>query len=131
MINSNASTVSAEQARQQKQINNKATFKTLQQKMGTVSEVHPTLPMVKVTFINGVEAAGGSYIPVAHSVMDILQRFGSLRQGLRVMVTYSGEVETVANATIIGIEDERLGSEIQQDNQMETPAYALFSPGGI
>jgi hypothetical protein len=122
----NASTVSAEYNRQEKQQGNKATFKSLQQKMGTITEVHQTLPMVKVQFASGVDAAGGEFIPVAHSVLDILQRFGALRAGLRVLVTYSGEVETQANVTIIGIEDERLGAELQQDNQMETPLYAIF-----
>lgn len=129
MSNPNASTVSSEQARLAKQLGNKSTFKSLQQKIGTISEVHATLPMVKVKFLAGAEAAGGRFIPVAHSVMDILQRFGSLRAGLRVMVTYSGEVETIATATIIGVEDERLGSEIQQENEMETPVYAIFAPG--
>jgi hypothetical protein len=122
----NASTVSAEYHRQDRQQSNKAVFKSLQQKMGTIVEVHETLPMVKVQFINGVQAGGGDFIPVAHSVLDILQRFGQLRPGLRVMVTYSGEVETQANVTIIGVEDEKLGSELQQDNTIQTPPYAIF-----
>jgi hypothetical protein len=129
MINPNASTVSAELARQQRQTSHKATFKSLQQKIGTIIQVHNSLPMVKVQFDSGANAAGGDWIPVMHSVLDILQRFGSLRNGLRVLVTYFGEVETIANATIIGIEGEQLGAELQQDNEMNTPCYAIFQGG--
>ena len=125
----NASTVSAEALRQEHQRVHKSTFKALQQKPGIITDVHETLPMVKVTYISGSEAAGGNYIPLAHSVMDILQRFGALRAGLRVMITYSGEIEAEPYATIIGVEDEMQGTEIQQDNSIDTPLYSIFTPG--
>lgn len=131
MTNPNSSTVSGEHARQAKQLHGKAIFRGLQQRIGTVTEVHPTLPMVKVQFITGANAVAGDFIPVGHSVLDILQRFGALRVGLRALVTYFGEVESAAIVTIIGVEGEKLGAEIQQDNDMDTPAYSLFSPGGL
>lgn len=129
MANSNASTVTAEHQRQSKQLQGKGVFRGLQQKQGTVTEVHPTLPMVKVDFTTGASAAGGDFIPVGHSVLDILQRFGALRVGLRALVTFFGEVESASIVTIIGAEDEKLGAEVQQDNDMDTPCYAIFAPG--
>lgn len=129
MRSTNASTVSGEQARQEHQRTHKGVFRGLQQKIGIITEVHETLPLVKAVFLTGANVAGGDYFPVAHSVMDILQRFGTLRPGLRVMITYSGEVESEPYATIIGVEDEKLGGELQQDNEMNTPLYALFTPG--
>lgn len=127
--NSNPSTVSAENERQSHQTFGASLYKTLQQKIGTITEVHPTLPMVKVGFINGPIAAGGAFLPVSHSVLDIVHRFGTLRPGLRVMVTYSGDLESAATVEVIGVEGERLGSEIQQDNEVKTPLYSIFTPG--
>ncbi len=127
--NPNSSTVSGEAHRLAQQFPDSSKHKVLQQRLGTVAEVHPVLPMVKVEYANGVQAAGGSFIGVSHSVLDILQRFGKLRNGLRVMVSFINEQDGSATCEIIGIEDEKLGSELQQENSVTTPVYEIFTPG--
>lgn len=128
MSNPNSSTVTGEAHRTQTQKSDKNVNTTLQQRLATVTDVHPTLPMVKATFPTGYVAAGDNWIPVGHSVLDIIQRFGSLRIGLRVLVTFSGDVERDAVATIVGIEDEVLGAELQQLNDIETGLWEIFRP---
>lgn len=130
-MNTNSSTVSGERARQSNQSHEAVIHKTLQQRIGTIVEVHQTLPMVKIEYAQGSLAGGGRFIPVGHSVLDILQRFGTLRNGLRVMVTFSGDQENTATCQVIGVEDERLGSEIQQLEEMQTPLYEIFTPGSM
>ena len=125
----NASTLIAEHHRQSQHSVNSDKHKLLQQRLGTIVSVHPTLPMVTVNYSNGTLAAGGNYIGVSHSVLDIIQRFGKLRPGLRVMVTFINEMDASATCEIIGVEGERLGTELQQDNISETPLYEVFSPG--
>lgn len=125
----NASTVSSELSRQHSQQVGKSIHRSLQQKLGTIVEVHDELPMVKVVFNDDIVAAGGDWIPVGHSVLDIIHRFGALRSGLRVLVTFAGEVEASAIATIVGVENEKLGNEIQEINDIETSAYGLCAPG--
>lgn len=129
MYNPNSSTVIGEQQRSQIQKTDKNVNTALQQRLGTVTAVHDSLPMIKATFPNGNVAAGDNWIPVGHSVLDIIQRFGKLRKGLRVMVTFSGDVERDAIATIVGIEDEKIGAEIQQENDIQTGWHELFVPG--
>ena len=116
----NASTASAEQGRKNIAKADKNVYRTLQQKTGRVSEVHKTLPMVKVIFNDNTSAAGGNWIGVGHSVLDIVHRFGELRVGLRAMVLFSGEVEKNAIALIVGIEGEKLGAEINQENSIDS-----------
>ena len=129
MYNPNSSTITGEQQRNQVQKTDKNANTTLQQRLGTITSVHDTLPMVKVTFPNGNIAGGDNWIPVGHSVLDIIHRFGALRNGLRVMVTFSGDVERDAIAMIVGVEDEKIGSEIQQENDSDTGYFELFVPG--
>lgn len=129
--NPNASTIMAESDRHQMQKTDKNVNTTLQQILATVSDVHPTLPMIKATLPTGYIAAGDNWIPVNHSVLDIIQRFGQLRIGLRVLITFSGDVERDAVATIVGIEGEVLGAEIQQENDMTTGLWAIFKPTGF
>lgn len=131
MYNPNASTVIAESNRHQAQKTDKNVNTTLQQILATVSDVHPTLPMIKAVLPTGYIAAGNNWIPVNHSVLDIIHRFGALRVGLRVLITFSGDVERDAVATIVGIEDESLGAEVQQQNDMETGLWEVFSPTGF
>jgi hypothetical protein len=131
MYNPNSSTVGAEHSRHQIQKSDKNVNTTLQQRLGTVSDVHPTLPMIKATFPTGYVAAGDDWIPVGHSVLDIIQRFGALRKGLRVMITFSGDTERDAIATIVGIEGEALGAEISQMNDITTNEWEIYRPSGF
>lgn len=125
----NASTVLAEHGRQQKHSGDADKHKLLQQRLGTIVDVHPTLPMVTVSYQNGVLVAGGNFIGVTHSVLDIIQRFGRLRPGLRVMVTSINEMDSSATCEIVGVEDEKLGTELQQNNLSDTPLFEIFTPG--
>ena len=101
----------------------------VQQRLGTITEVHPNVPMVKVAYNNGTKAAGNDFLPIGHSVLDIVHRFGLLRPVLRVLVTYTGETERNAIVTIVGVEGELLGEEILQANTLQTPPYLLFQQG--
>lgn len=130
-MNPNASTITGEIQRNQIQKSDKNVNTTLQQVLGTVSDVHATLPMVKVTLATGYNASGDNWIPINHSVLDIIHRFGALRKGLRVLLTFSGDVERDAVATIVGIEGEILGAELQQENDIATGVWEIFRPNGF
>lgn len=127
----NASTVSAEQERLHHQKTQRAVHRSTQQRFGSIIEVHETLPLIKAIFDNGQGVAGNQWIPVAHSVLEIIHRFGALRPGLKVLITFSGEAERSAIATVIGVEDEHLGKEKVQDNDAKTGLYEIFTPGGF
>lgn len=123
------STLLSERNRQVDQSTGAVLHKTIQQKYGIITEVHEKLPMVKVEYSSGALASGGRFISVNHSVLDILQRFGTLRKGLRVLVTFSGEQEQICHCEIVGVEEERNGAEPQQIENQQTPLYSIFTPG--
>lgn len=124
-------TVSAEKSRKTSQ--EIGSFPGLQegirQTYGIISEVHPNKPQVKAYADDGSTIAGDRFIPLAHSVSDIVERFGTVRKGMRVLVTYSGPDGSHANAMIIGVEGERSQDTVRLQNEIKTGLFEVFSPG--
>jgi len=129
MDNINSSTVSSEEHRKQLQRGSVGSLNSLQQQMGVITKVHETLPLIQVQLSSGQLVHGGNWIYVANPVLDILQRFGTLRDGLKVLITFMSGTEGNAIATIIGNEDEQLGVEEQQENEAKTGLYEIYTPG--
>jgi len=76
---------------------------------GKIKSVNETRRVVQVADkARGVTLFGGQWIPLAHSVHEIIDRFGQVRIGMEVLVLYSGKSGAAVNAYawIIGEEDE-------------------------
>ena len=76
---------------------------------GKIKAVDKKRKVVKVADkIRGNDLFGGAWIPLGHSVHDILDRFGTNRLGMEVMVFYKGKLGTPVSALafIVGEEDE-------------------------
>ncbi len=73
---------------------------------GQILEVHTTKPWVRVVTATGSPVSNGDWIPVNHGVDEIVERFGTLRTGMKVSVTHTGPEGRQAAATIIGTETE-------------------------
>lgn len=104
-------------------------YESIRQVYGTITDIHPELLLVKVMTDQGVKVASDDYIPLNHSVSDIIERWGKLRRGMRVQVVYSGPDGIAANATIIGIEGDREGEGTMLENDIDEPMWAIFTPG--
>lgn len=68
----------------------------------------------------GNDLFGGRWIPLAHSVHEIVDRFGKIRKGMEVFVLYRGKAgaPTSAYAWIIGEEDESGPNKDLAENNM-------------
>lgn len=125
-----STTVSGEEQRVKTLGHNRSNFKGVQQNFGTIIDVHPVLPLVKVIFEDNKAVAGNNWVGLSHSVMDIAHRFGKLRKGLRVLISHSGEAENVVTAEIVGFEGEKLGAEYQINNNFDSEfPWEILSPG--
>jgi hypothetical protein len=102
---------------------------TIQTIQGVITEVHDSAPLIKAHTNIGVAIADGQWITLDHSVSDIVERFGKLRKGLRVRVSYTGAEGINASATIIGVEGESPGQGTQLENKVQKGLYAVFGPG--
>jgi hypothetical protein len=103
-----------------------SSIKTIQ---GVITAVHDSLPRIKAHTDIGEAIANGSWITLDHSLSDIVERFGKLRKGLRVRVSYTGPDGGQASATIIGVENEQVGQGTQIENKIQKGLYAIFGPG--
>ncbi len=125
-------TLSKEEKRKKNQQIHQGNNDNIQQRFGEVVDIHPSLPMVTVRFLHSENyVANKAWIPIAHSTLDIAHRFGALRAGLKVLVNTPSGNDTGAVATIIGNENENLGYEEQTENDVQTGAYQLFTPGSV
>jgi len=98
---------------------------------GVVTSVHDSSPLIKAHTNVGVAIAGGQWIPLDHSLSDIVERFGKLRKGLRVRVSYTGVDGINATASIVGLEGESSGEGTLIENKMQKGLYAIFTPGAF
>ena len=109
-----------------------SSHESVRQAYGTIVALHPDgKPVVRVVTDQGTKLASDDFIPLNHSVSDIIERWGKLRTGMRVQVTYMGPDGLAANATIIGISGDREGEGIQLENDIEEPLWEVFTPGSL
>ena len=69
---------------------------------GTVSEVHPNNPrFVKAYSSNGAMVADGKWIELTHSAQEIAERWGMIRPGFEIKITYTGPSGVGADAYVM------------------------------
>lgn len=77
-------------------------------------------------WFTGVDFAGGQWVPLAHTVLDILGDHGTVRKGMSALVFYLGQAGSpvAAYAIIVGEENEAGPSK---DNVPNTISRAFHS----
>lgn len=128
----NAATSLGEQARNQEQYKSaqRQPHEGLRQAYGTIIEVHKTKPLIRASSDKGCNSAGNKWIILNHGVQEIMERWGSVRTGFRVLITFSGGPDVGnANATIVGIEGEQTGNKDLLPNDAAMGFYRICSPG--
>lgn len=101
----------------------------LRQVFGTIREVHHQKPLIRAYDDSGSPLANDKWIPLNHSTQEIAERFGTIRQGMRIAVWFSGPDGAGANATIVGVESERNTNQPYTPNTIERGLFRIFSPG--
>ena len=97
---------------------------------GIITEINPDYPrLVKVKQNDNSPVANGKWISLNHSAQEIAEKWGTVRLGFKVRVTYSGPAGVNADATIIATEDKNV-NEPHQANEADRGLYLIFPPGG-
>jgi hypothetical protein len=97
---------------------------------GIVSRVHNTKPRLVVAYDENDQSplANGDWIVLNHSAQEIAERWGTIRPGFRIQVTFMGPSGAKADATIIGTENQTT-EEPPVANEIARGLFALFAPG--
>ena len=98
--------------------------------VGLVSHVHPEKPRL-VKAYNETDyspLANGDWILLNHSAQEIAERWGTVRPGFRIQVTFAGPSGAKADGTIIGAENQNI-EEPPVANEVARGLFALFAPG--
>lgn len=96
---------------------------------GVINKVHPEKPrLIKAYDLQGSAIAGNSWIELNHSAQEIAERWGTVRIGFRVRVTFAGPSGASADAMIVGTEGQDI-NDLLEANEAEQGLYAVFSPG--
>lgn len=101
----------------------------IREAFGTITEVHPEKPMIVAHDDSGSKISNGSFIPLAHGTLEIAERWGTIRRGMRIRVQYSGPDGSNSFATIIGLEGERNVNTPFESNEAEQGLSKIFAPG--
>ena len=128
----NASTNTINETRRQQDIhrsNQRQPYEGLRQKYGTIQTVHETQPLITASYDDGTYACGGQFILLNHNVDEIVQTWGTVRTGMRVLITYTGTYGDNANATIVGGEGENTANKAQLPNDSPLDFYRMCAPG--
>jgi hypothetical protein len=104
-------------------------LETSRQVDGTIYKVHESSPMIKAYSSDGSIIAGDRWIPLAHSPEEIIERFGTVRVGMGVHVTYSGPDGGYALASVMFNEGDNLGEEEVLPNDVSLGLWEIFTPG--
>lgn len=107
--------------------------KSVQINYGRIEEVDEETHQVKVRLFNGNMVGSnpkvGDFIPVITDLSDILNKYGSLRVGLAVKVTWSGRVMSErAVAEVIGDEESGDWARQKKIDKGGVGAYRIFTP---
>ena len=85
--------------------------------------------MIRAYGDDGEVLANNKYIPLIHSPTEIIERWGTIRKGMRVKVQYTGPDGARADATIIGLESEKNMNTPFFENTIAQGVYKIFGPG--
>lgn len=106
-------------------------FETIRETEAVINEVHEDLLLIKAYEADsGSVVANNRWIPLSHSPQEIAERFGTIRPGMVVKVSYQGADGLNARASIVYNEQEKTGEEEFSLNEIETGLFEIFKPGG-
>jgi len=98
--------------------------------IGVVEEIHDQSNAVKAYGLNdGSVLGGGRWIPLTHDPDEIVERWGTIRKGMKIMVTYNVPEGTNSIATIVAGEKRNSFGEDVETNDMSRGLYEIFAPG--
>ena len=101
----------------------------VRQTFATIYAIHPEKTLIKAYDDNGSNIANDKWVPLNHSSREIAERFGTVRIGMRVMVSFTGPDGGSANAFIVGNEGEKNANEPQTENAAQRGMFRIFAPG--
>ena len=101
-----------------------------EQKFGIISEVHDTLPIIKAYDpSNGKLISNNRWIALSHTPQEIVEKFGTIRIGMGVMVSTTGPGGLKSIAQIVANEQQNLTKEDVLPNTVELGLWEIFTPG--
>jgi hypothetical protein len=100
--------------------------------IGIINSIHPNIPrFVKAnSALDGTPLANGAWIELNHSAQEIAERWGTVRVGFKIRVSFAGPAGAGADASIISTENIKL-TEPHQPNEAERGLFAIFAPGSL
>lgn len=120
-----AATTSLGEARRQGQVKEQTAAQShdeLNWFTGRIKRVNETRRLIIVSRADEGTSFGGdeNWVTLAHSVREIVERFGTIRKGMEVLVFYQGKpgAKNKAFAFVIGEEDETGPSKDLHENDM-------------
>lgn len=132
-VMSSATTLSAEKKREisGEMLASPSSIDIVKQIYGVITEVHSSLPMVKVyNPSNGTVIGDNRWIPLIHSIEEIVERYGTIRIGMGVLVITSGPGGSQSMAQVISNEQNRtIAQEEVLPNTVELGLWEIFTPG--
>lgn len=100
-----------------------------QREGGVISKIHPEQAgWVKVRALDGTPLANNNWIELNHHTDEIIERWGTVRVGMKVRVAYSGPAGAGADCTIVGTEGDD-PTHPHVPNEVARGMYSMFSPG--
>lgn len=96
---------------------------------GLITDIHPSENLIKASTFGGTSIGDGSWIPLTHTIDEVIERFGKLRKGMRVKIDSGGIASGQFIASIVGLESDTVSKDTQLINEIEKSLYAIFTPG--
>ena len=97
---------------------------------GAIIEIHDSLPLVKAYDpSNGTVIANNRWIPLIHSPEEIVEKFGTIRIGMTVLVNSTGPSGDSSFAQIITNEHEDVAGKEIVPNTVDLGLWEIFTPG--
>lgn len=96
---------------------------------GSIYKVHPSHPMVKAFSDDGSPIANDRWIALCHAPREIAERFGTLQNGMRVFVFFTGNDGGRAIGFICGEQSEKNMNTPVLPNTLKRGPFRIFAPG--
>jgi ABC-type sulfate transport system substrate-binding protein len=95
---------------------------------GIITDIHKEKNLIKANSETGTSLANGDWIPLNHTIDEVIERFGKLRKGMTVRVDSDGVSSGQAIATIVGLESDTVSQDTSLINEVEKSLFAIFVP---
>ena len=101
----------------------------VRQEYGTIFDIHAERRMIRAFADDGSPIANGRFVPLNHGSLEIAERWGTIRKGMRVLINFTGPDGSRANATITELENERNLNKPFSSNTAQRGLFRIFAPG--